>query len=118
MTRDNPRYSFFADAEITLNDGTSIRGQVSELSAGGCSIDMLESVPIGTELHLLISDGISSCELPGKVIYANNGGGFGVFGIGVVFGERAVDQYCVIDRWLREVAERRRPRPQTGSTFS
>lgn len=26
--RANPRFSFFADAEITLNDGTSIRGQV------------------------------------------------------------------------------------------
>jgi hypothetical protein len=38
------------------------------------------------------------------VIYVNSGGGLGIFGIGVLFGEMTVDQHSAIDTWLREVA--------------
>ena len=105
--RANPRFAFFADAEMTMCDGTQVRGQLSELSARGCNIDTLRPMPIGTELRLLLSDGVSSCELPGRVIYVNAGGGLGIFGIGVVFGEMTVDQHSAIDMWLRELAGRR-----------
>jgi hypothetical protein len=102
--RANPRFAFFAEAEFTLRDGTSLLGQLSELSARGCYIDTLQPVPNGTELRLRISDGMSSCELPGKVIYMNAGGGLGIFGIGVLFGGMTVDQRSAIDMWLRERA--------------
>ena len=39
VRRANPRFSFFADAEVTLLDGTWVRGQLSELSSRGCYID-------------------------------------------------------------------------------
>ena len=105
--RANPRFSFFADAEVTLPDGGSILGQLSELSSRGCYIDTLKPIPIGTQLRLRISDGMSSCELQGRVIYMQSGGGLGIFGIGVLFGEMAVDQQTLIDTWLRELAGRR-----------
>lgn len=108
--RANPRFATFAEAEFTLRDGTSVLGQLCELSSRGCCIDTLQPIPIGTELRLSLSDGSSGCELAGKVIYMNSGGGLGVFGIGVVFGEMNVDQYSAIDRWLRELAGRRIPR--------
>ena len=104
--RANPRFDVFADAEITLRDGTLIQGQLSELSARGCNICTLQPIPTGTELRLSISDGTSTCEVPGKVIYVNFGGGLGIFGIGVVFGEMTIDQRSAIDVWLREVARR------------
>lgn len=104
--RANPRFTFFAEAEFTLRDGASVLGQLSELSARGCCVDTLQPIPIGTELLLSLSDGATTCELPGKVIYVNSGGGLGIFGIGVLFGEMTVDQHSAIDIWLRQVARR------------
>ena len=34
--RANPRFSFFAEVEITLDEGTSMLGEISELSCRGC----------------------------------------------------------------------------------
>jgi len=105
--RANPRFSFFADAEVTLGDGTSLRAQLAELSSRGCYIDTLEPIPARTKLRLRICDGVSACELDGKVIYLHSGGGFGIFGMGVVFEEMAADQHSSIDGWLRVLARNR-----------
>ena len=112
--RANPRFDFFADAEITLSDGTLVLGQLSELSAGGCCLTTLRLIPIGMELSLRLSDDVSSCEVSGKVIYVNLGGGLGIFGIGVVFEEMSVDQLSTMDRWLRQLAGRRIQRQSIG----
>jgi len=104
--RTNPRFSFFADAEVTQLDGTWVRGQLAELSSRGCYIDTLEPIPIRTKLHLRICDGMSTCELPGKVIYMHSGGGFGIFGMGVLFEEMGPEQQSTIDAWLRRLAGR------------
>ncbi len=102
--RANPRFSFFADAEITLRDGTWVRAQLSELSSRGCYIDMLEPIPTRTKLRLRICDGMSACELDGKVIYMHSGGGFGIFGVGVLFEEMDAEQRSAVEAWLRELA--------------
>src|SRR5467141_994480 len=102
--RANPRFSFFADAEITLRDGTWVRAQLSELSSRGCYIDMLEPIPTRTKLRLRICDGMSACELNGKVIYMHSGGGFGIFGVGVLFEEMDAEQRSAVEAWLRELA--------------
>jgi hypothetical protein len=104
--RANPRFSFFADAEVTFGDGTSVRAQLAELSSRGCYIDTLEPIPTRTKLRLRICDGMSTCEVGGKVIYLHSGGGFGIFGMGVVFEEMGAEQHSSIDMWLRELAER------------
>jgi hypothetical protein len=104
IKRTNPRFRFFADCEITLRDETNIRAQLSELSSRGCYLNALEPIPIGTELRLRISDGMSTCDLPGKVIYLHSGGGMGIFGMGVLFGEMDAKERSVIDAWLRQLA--------------
>ena len=102
--RTNPRFSFFADAEVIQLDGTWVRGQLAELSSRGCYIDTLEPIPIRTKLHLRICDGMSTCELHGKVLYMHSGGGFGIFGMGVLFEEMDAEQHSAIDAWLRGLA--------------
>ena len=102
--RTNPRFSFFADAEVTLRDGVGVRGQLSELSSRGCYIDTLEPIPVRTKLCLCICDGVSTCELHGKVLYMHSGGGFGIFGMGVLFEEMSAEQHSAIDTWLRGLA--------------
>ncbi len=117
VRRVNPRFPFFADAEVTLRDGTGVRGQLSELSSRGCYIDSLEPIPVRTKLHVRICDGMSTCELHGKVIYMHSGGGFGIFGMGVLFEEMGAEQHSAIDAWLRELA--RHPEKDSGkNSFS
>jgi hypothetical protein len=106
VRRANPRFSFFADGEVTLGDGTCVLTQLSELSSRGCYIGTLEPIPTGTELQLCIRDGKITCELPGQVIYLHSGGGLGIFGMGVLFGKMSAEQQSAIDKWLRELAAR------------
>lgn len=105
--RTNPRFSFFADAEMTLSDGKLVLGQLTELSALGCYVDTLAPIPIDTELTMRISDGMSSCEVHGTVIYMHSGSGLGIFGIGLAFSQITADQRATIDMWLRELAGKR-----------
>lgn len=106
VRRVNPRFPFFADAEVTLRDGTGVRAQLSELSSRGCYIDSLEPIPARTKLRLRICDGVSACELHGKVLYTQSGGGFGIFGMGVLFEEMGPEQHSTIDAWLHGLARR------------
>ena len=108
VKRVNPRFPFFADAQVTLRDGTGLRAQLAELSSRGCYIDSLEPIPARTKLHLRISDGMSTCELHGKVLYTHSGGGFGIFGMGVLFEEMGSEQHSTIDAWMRGLAGRAR----------
>jgi hypothetical protein len=107
VRRANPRFSFFADAEVTLHDGTGVRAQLAELSSRGCYIDTLAPIPIRTKLRLRICDGMNTCELHGKVLYMHSGGGFGIFGMGVLFEEMGPEQHSAIDAWLRRLARHR-----------
>ena len=104
IKRGNPRYAFSAEAEAILRDGTSVPAQVFELSSHGCYIDALEPLSIGSELHLRISNGPNTCELPAKVIYLHAGYGFALYGMGIAFGDMAAEQRSEIEAWLRELA--------------
>ena len=104
VKRGNPRFKLFADAEATLRDGTSILGQLTELSSGGCYIHTIEPMAIGTPFQLRICDGIRSCELRGRAVYVHHSGhGVSIFGIGVRFDSMAADQRSRLDAWLREL---------------
>ena len=111
VRRGNPRFIFSAEAEAILGDGTSIPAQVFELSSHGCYIDALDAIPVGAELYLRICNGLSTCELPAKVIYIHSGYGTGLFGMGIVFGDMAAEQRSEIESWLRELAA---PKTQTN----
>jgi PilZ domain len=104
IKRSNPRFTFSAEAEAVLRDGTSVDAQVFELSARGCYIDTVKPISMGTELTLRISNGMSMCELQGKVIYTHPGGGMGVFGMGIVFEDMAAEQRVELESWLRDLA--------------
>ena len=105
VMRTNPRFPFFAEAEVTLRDGTSVPAQLEQLSARGCYIDALEPIPVRTKMRLRISDGMSSCEVHGKVIYMHSGGGLGIFGMGVLFDEIESEQHSTLDAWLHKLAK-------------
>jgi PilZ domain len=105
--RAHQRFSFFADADITLHDGTSVRTQIAELSSRGCYIGTLVPIPIGTKFRLRISHDMRTCELQGKVVYLHSGSGLGIFGMGVLIEKMAADERSVIDTWLCDLARKR-----------
>jgi hypothetical protein len=115
VKRTNRRFSFFARVEIILDDQTSVPAQLSELSSRGCYLQALEPISISTELSLRIYDDRSTCEVPGEVIYMHSANGVGVFGIGVRFGEIAVEQRSIIDRCLHELASKHKFRASDDS---
>src|SRR4029079_16857116 len=104
VQRANPRFPFFAGGEVTLRDGKCVATQLSELSSRGCYIGTAEPIPNGTVLSLRIHDGMTTCELQGKVIYVHSGGGLGVFGMGVRFEDMRPEQQSAINAWVRTLA--------------
>lgn len=102
--RTNPRFLFSADAEATLPNGTSFAAEVFELSARGCYIDLIKPIPVGMGLNLRIRHGISTCELPAKVIYMQPGFGMGVYGMGVVFENVEPQHQATLESWLSSLS--------------
>jgi hypothetical protein len=102
--RVHPRFTFTADAEAILRDGTTIPAQLFELSSHGCYIDTIQPIPVGSELSLRIESGMNHCELPAKIIYTHSGAGLGVFGMGVAFGELSAERRLAIDTWISELS--------------
>ena len=105
--RADPRFSFFADAEVILGDGTSVPTQLAELSARGCYIGTLLPISSGTRFRLRIWDGVRTCELQGKVMYLHSSSGLGIFGMGVLLEPIAEDERRAIDAWLHDLDGKR-----------
>jgi hypothetical protein len=105
--RADLRYSFFADADVTLNDGTSVRSQVAEISSHGCYIGTLVPIPAGTEVFLCISDGLKSCTVHGRVRYLHSSNGLGIFGMGVEIEHIPAEERAVMNSWLRDLRTKR-----------
>jgi hypothetical protein len=98
VARTTPRFAFIAEAEIV---GMKDSARVSELSARGCYIDSINTLPKGTDIRFRIRYGCSSCEFCGTVIYTHAG-----FGMGVVFGDMSAEQRSTIEVWLDELARK------------
>ena len=101
--RANLRSLSFQDAQLTLPNGNLIRGQILDLSKDGCYIETLESIPVNTKLHLCIADDSRRCDLEGKVMRSESGGGLGVFGRAVAFENMNAPRQVAIDAWLKAI---------------
>ena len=107
VRRANPRVPFFADADVILLDGTRVPAQLDELSARGCYVTTIEPIAIHTKVRLRIEHDRGTCELDGKVVYMQSGGGLGLFGAGVSFENVSAEQQVAIDAWLLGLPKRR-----------
>src|SRR6266853_5099737 len=71
-TRRSPRFSFIAVAEIAHTEsGGNFSCRVSELSLNGCYVDMLNTLPIGSEVAIKIFAESECFEANVEVIYAH-----------------------------------------------
>jgi hypothetical protein len=68
--RRAPRYPIIADAEVTeIASETKLSARTSDLSAGGCFLDMLNPSPEGTEIAVRISHADTTFTARGRVVF-------------------------------------------------
>ncbi len=98
--RSVPRYTFIASVAFT-DDATAARmaGRISEISRKGCYVDILNTLPVGTRIHLIVSRDQGSFSTPGRIIYVQES-----MGMGVAFVDSPADQLKILDQWLAELA--------------
>jgi PilZ domain len=98
--REVPRFTFIASVVITeLTTQTRISGRISEISRKGCYVDVLNTLPVGTPIHITISRDSGTFATLSKVIYVQEG-----MGMGVAYDATAPDQLQILDSWLAELA--------------
>ena len=98
VQRKIPRYTFVATTELT-DDASAMRlsGRVTEISRGGCYVDILNILLLGTLLRVQIVRDSGTFITKGKIIYIHER-----IGMGVVFIDPPPDQLKVLDVWLVE----------------
>jgi len=101
--RRSPRYRFIADVEII--DGASdapLKARTTDLSIGGCFLDMLNPSPKGTELRVRISHAGATFTAVGRVAFVVPN-----MGMGVAFTNVDGNQFGILQKWLELVAVKR-----------
>src|SRR5207245_4516656 len=97
--RRHPRFAIIADAEVTeITSGTKLSAKTSDLSAGGCFLDMLNPSPEGTEILVRITHENSTFTALGRVVFL-----FPNMGMGVMFTSVDAEQQAILQKWLEEL---------------
>jgi hypothetical protein len=98
--RKAPRYTFVATTVLTdLTSSTKLSGRVTEISRSGCYVDILNALPVGTQLTVNIFCDRGTLLVDGKILYIHQG-----IGMGVVFLDPPKDQLEILDSWLAELS--------------
>jgi PilZ domain len=100
------RYPFIANAELVEErSDMRIATRVSELSLGGCYLDMMNPLPVGTLVRLKISTSVDFFEARAEILYSLAHPG----GVGMRFIDVEPQYLAVLQGWL-EKAEKDRLR--------
>jgi PilZ domain len=95
------RCAMVASAEvIDLDTATRLSARTSELSIGGCYIDVLSPFPVGTVIQLQILRDQGTFEATGKVVYCDS-----TMGMGVAFTEITPEHRSLLEDWLAEIVK-------------
>lgn len=98
--RRAPRYPFIADVEVTeILSNTKLRARTSDLSLGGCFLDVLNPSPQGTQIRVRISRESGTLNVAGRVAFAVPN-----MGMGVAFTDIDTSELSVLERWLTEAS--------------
>lgn len=98
--RRHLRFAIIADAEVTeIVSDTKLSAKTSDLSAGGCFLDMLNPSPEGTEIAVRISHADMTFTARGKVVFV-----FPNMGMGVMFTDVPASQQAILQKWLDELS--------------
>jgi hypothetical protein len=99
--RHAPRYPFIAEAEVTeISSDTKLVAKTSDVSIGGCFLDMLNPSPQGTDIWVRISHKNTTFTASGIVVFVLPN-----MGMGVVFKNVENDQLAILQQWIAELSQ-------------
>jgi PilZ domain len=99
--RRSPRFPFIAVAEITHTDsGEKLDSRVAELSLNGCYVDMLNTLPVGSEVVIKIFAESECFEATARVIYAHPN-----LGMGLAFEQVSLKSGQLLRQWLLKASD-------------
>lgn len=101
-----PRFECKASVEVRLqSSGSPVRGNLADLSLGGCYIEMMIPLPVSTQLDLVIWLESTKLSTPGVVTSSHAG-----FGVGVKFLGMGKPERQILEKYLAAQAASSRPR--------
>jgi hypothetical protein len=96
--RRNPRFPFVAKAEVCeTSTGEWINAQVSEISLNGCYLDMMNPLPVGTQVLVKIFENGEFFEATAKVAYSHPN-----LGMGLTYCDVKANFLATLQKWLLE----------------
>jgi hypothetical protein len=97
--RVHPRFIFFADCELTdHSNGSHYETRVTEISLGGCFVDLTVAIPQGTDVHVRIRKEARIFEASGQAAYIHP-----AMGIGIAFINVSAENQQVLDGWVQSL---------------
>lgn len=99
QNRTEPRFTLIATADI-LEPAAEVHlsGRISEISRKGCYVDVLNALPVGTEVGVKITRDKGTFASSARVIYVQEG-----MGMGLMFTGIRADQAEILEAWLAEL---------------
>lgn len=103
--RSSPRYALIATVEIVDPVGNiRLSGRTSEVSIGGCYVDVLNILPVGTVIQIRIQRDKGTFESWGRIKYVHES-----IGMGVMFFDITPQQQKIIREWVAELSSSSAP---------
>ena len=112
--RAQVRFPLAAAAEVfDLRSQTRINGRCSDLSSGGCYVDTLSPLAVGSIVNVRIVRGASEFEAAAVVTYAHVS-----MGMGLAFTEIRREQQSVLRAWIADLSGQQPYEPSVSATES
>lgn len=97
--RSADRHVFTASAEVVdLTTGARFSTRTTDLGPGGCFVDTLSPLPIGSQVHVSVRKGETHFQSEGTVVYSQDG-----LGMGIGFESLDAAQQRALEAWLTEL---------------
>jgi hypothetical protein len=97
--RGADRHVFTASAEVVdLSTGARFSTRTTDLGPGGCFVDTLSPLPVGSEVHVSVRKGQTHFQCEGSVVYSQDG-----LGMGIGFASLDATQQKHLETWLTEL---------------
>lgn len=97
--RNSIRYQLTVSAEVVeLKSGTRFSTRTTDLGPGGCFVDTLMPLPVGSDVSVRLHKDNISFEATGTVTFSQAG-----LGMGLAFGEMSPEKQMAFDAWLSEL---------------
>lgn len=98
--RIHPRYFLTADAEVVEpRTRTRFTGRATDISVGGCYLDTLSPLPVGTAIYIRLTRGDETFQSKASITYFLTG-----MGLGLSFMETLADQSAILSRWIAHLS--------------